>query len=418
VGIIKYIKSLFLICVIFSGAGMLFSAENNPIQVEIILDASGSMYGKINKNYKISIAKNSLSDIARKYSKRGDILLGIRVFGHMNRKCTNSVLEIPIADINIEKILKKIQPLKPKGKTPIAYSLIKSADDFIRSTGGKKIVILITDGIQTCKGNPCAVAEKLEKEGVVTRIHLVGLGMSKDDLKPLRCITKPSGGMVVSVNNKKQMNSALINILDSALDNSAGKKSIDDEHKSAAGKGLKENSEKGSVDSKEIKTVKVEVECVDTKGRVIVTSVVVYESASKKVLFEKGRTERKVLSLVPGIYDIMITDVKTKAQNWIRNFETGRKKIIKHRVIIRRGLLLLTGISSSDNSINTSLEIYLSSSGGLVKKYGGAKMHSVWLAPGTYDIRIKDWYGSMVKWIRKISIKDGDEIKRRIIIDR
>jgi Ca-activated chloride channel homolog len=156
-----------------------------------LLDGSGSMlekWGGPNET-KLSIARSILSRIVDSLRQNTKIDLGLRVYGHQfppgQNNCKDTKLEVGFKAKNHSLIIEKINQIKPKGVTPIAYALQQAAGDFPVQPGYRNILILITDGIESCGGDPCAVSLALQKKGVFLQPYIIGLGMAAE--KSLDC---------------------------------------------------------------------------------------------------------------------------------------------------------------------------------------------------------------------------------------
>ncbi len=188
---------MFVSFFLVAGVRPSFAAENGEIHINLVLDASGSMWEKIDKKTtRIEEAKKALNAILDDLAAKKGISVGLRVYGHRSNKCDDTKLEIPIGPLDAKKMKKFIAGIKPKGKTPIALSLQEAAKDFNPKFTGRKIIVLVTDGLESCGGDPCAVARALAEKGVVSKIHVVGFGMDKKSTEALACISSPSGGML------------------------------------------------------------------------------------------------------------------------------------------------------------------------------------------------------------------------------
>ena len=148
--------------------------------VEIILDASGSMLQKIGSQRRIDIAKQTLVKITSTTIPAGTPF-ALRVFGREVDSCQTD-LDIALAPLDAAAVGAKIGKLEAKNnaKTPIGASLDKVADD-LQSVRGERLVIVLTDGEETCGGDPAASIEKLRKAHPGTRISMVGFAI--DDAK-------------------------------------------------------------------------------------------------------------------------------------------------------------------------------------------------------------------------------------------
>lgn len=181
---------------VFAGPSLV--AQNKVLQripektrILFLLDGSGSMlenWAKPNQP-KVNIARSILTQIVDSLKQNNKLELALRVYGHRSPKeinnCKDTWLEVPFKAKNHDLIIQKIKEIKPKGVTPIAYSLQESAKDFPASPGYRNIIILITDGIESCGGDVCAISRELQKKGVFLRPYIIGLGMKAE--KTLEC---------------------------------------------------------------------------------------------------------------------------------------------------------------------------------------------------------------------------------------
>ncbi|MCX6272025.1 MAG: VWA domain-containing protein [Bacteroidetes bacterium] len=159
-------------------------------RILFVFDASQSMYGRWQSDMKINIAQKLLSNLLDSLMFVDNLELALRVYGHQKpfppQDCDDSKLEVPFSDNNIKKIKHVLKLLVPKGTTPIAYSLEKSAKDFPPCDNCRNIIILITDGLEECSGDPCAVSRALQKQGVILKPFIIGIG--KDFKNAFDCV--------------------------------------------------------------------------------------------------------------------------------------------------------------------------------------------------------------------------------------
>lgn len=117
--------------------------------------------------------------------------IGLRVFGHQSpdavKDCEDSKLEVPIGKNTSNLIKSRLQEIVPKGNTPIAYSLFLAAGDFTKE-GVLNSIILITDGIESCEGDPCASSQALRKKGITLKPFIIGVGLNEADKDNFDCV--------------------------------------------------------------------------------------------------------------------------------------------------------------------------------------------------------------------------------------
>lgn len=164
-----------------------------------VFDDSFSMFGDWQSDKKIVVAKKLMSEFLDSLVKSSgpDIEIALRVYGHQSSlwpgpvNCEDTKLEVGFGTIptNVPKMKKVINGLTPTGTTPIAYSLGRCAYDF-PDNKGRNIVILITDGIEECNGDPCAVSLELQKKGVIIKPFVIGIGLDLNFADAFKCIGK------------------------------------------------------------------------------------------------------------------------------------------------------------------------------------------------------------------------------------
>ncbi len=151
--------------------------------VELILDASGSMLQRVDGTRRIEIARNVLVDLVREHLP-DEGLFALRVFGHKQANQCRTDLEIPLSALDRDRASAQIAAVNAMNlaKTPIADSLAKVPSD-LSGAKGAKTVVLITDGEETCDGDPAQVIKQLRAQGLDVQISIVGFAIEDSELK-------------------------------------------------------------------------------------------------------------------------------------------------------------------------------------------------------------------------------------------
>jgi hypothetical protein len=144
--------------------------------VEIILDASGSMLQRIGAQRRIDIAKQTLMQLTSATIPAGTPF-ALRVFGREVDSCQTD-LEVPLGPLDAAAVGAKIGKLEAKNnaRTPIGESLEKVASD-LQEAKGERLVIVLTDGEETCGGDPAAAIAGLKRAGAAVRVNIVGFAI-------------------------------------------------------------------------------------------------------------------------------------------------------------------------------------------------------------------------------------------------
>lgn len=172
----------------FGGATAAGAAE----RAIIILDGSGSMWAQIDGEARISIARETLAEVLDNVPD--DLELGFMTYGHREKgACDDIELLVEPAAGTADAIREAAKGIAPLGKTPISDAVRLAAED-LKYTEDKATVILITDGIESCEADPCALASELEKSGIDFTTHVVGFGLSDEEGAQVACLAENTGG--------------------------------------------------------------------------------------------------------------------------------------------------------------------------------------------------------------------------------
>ncbi|MBD8893187.1 VWA domain-containing protein [Labrenzia suaedae] len=175
----------------------------------LVFDASGSMWAQLPEGRsRIEVARDVLGDYLR--SRDASRPLGVVAYGH-NRKSDCSDIEViaPVGHQDGRSLSARLSTLNPKGKTPLADSL-KLAASLIPKTAEEADIVLVTDGLETCGLDPCAVAASLAREGIPIRAHVVGFGLTEGEIRQISCIAGNTGGLVLTPQSGKELAEALV----------------------------------------------------------------------------------------------------------------------------------------------------------------------------------------------------------------
>lgn len=166
--------------------------------VALVIDASGSMVAKLpGGQARIDAAKQAIAELAGKLPD--DINVSLRAYGHgspraaKNCKDTELLTGFGVARDRRADIVARSAGLKAQGYTPITYVLGLAADD-LKAQPGKRTIVLVSDGKETCEGDPCVLARKLAQADAALTIHTVGFGVDDQTRRQLQCIARAGRG--------------------------------------------------------------------------------------------------------------------------------------------------------------------------------------------------------------------------------
>ncbi|MDP2388451.1 MAG: VWA domain-containing protein [Bacteroidota bacterium] len=330
---------------------------NATTRILFIFDDSYSMYGNWNTGMKIEIAQKLMSEFLDSLKGTKNLEIALRCYGHQTpfrptRNCEDSKLEVPFAPVETNaKIVKdRINKLAPTGTTPIAYSLEQCAADFPEKNNVRNVVILITDGIEECGGDPCAVSKALQSKNIFLRPFVIGIGLDVKFADVFGCM-----GKFYDVSNEANFKNVLKLVMIEALNQT---------------------------------TVQVNLNNITKKPLETDVTMTFYEQKTGKIKYDyvhtlNHRGNPDTLVLDPGLtYKLVVHTVPNVVKENI-TIEKG-----KHNTIVLDAPQGMLNIQVNGNSPNKNLNFLVKEKGGKgtlnVQNIGKAEKYIV----GKYDVEI------------------------------
>ena len=182
-----------ILLVAWAGSASAQGFSEPKTRILFIFDASNSMNGQWQNGSKMKIASRLLTETLDSLRNVPELELALRVYGHqknylMGQDCEDTELVVPFAEHNGPAIAKALTTIRAQGTTPIAHTLEKTGNDFPRCPECRHIIILITDGIEECDGDPCAVSAALQSRNIIVKPFVIGIGLDPNFAKTFSCI--------------------------------------------------------------------------------------------------------------------------------------------------------------------------------------------------------------------------------------
>lgn len=178
--------------------------------VIFVLDGSGSMWGRIEGRTKIEVAKEIMVRLVDELPP--SVQTGLVAYGHRTKgDCEDIETLTRLGSESREEMKASINAISPKGKTPITQSLTLATEQ-LKQNEGDSTVVLISDGKETCGGDPCAVVRELLEHGVKATVHVVGFDVSPEEREQLMCIAEAGNGRYFPADNASELNEALAEV--------------------------------------------------------------------------------------------------------------------------------------------------------------------------------------------------------------
>ena len=194
---------LGLVLMLSLGAGGARAADD----VMVIFDGSNSMWGQIDGTAKIEIARDAMSELIGAWDEGTNV--GLMAYGHRREAdCSDIETIIRPGPMDKDAFMSKVEAIVPRGKTPLT-SAIEKAAEALAYRDNPATVVVISDGIESCNRDPCALAGQLERSGVRFTAHVIGFGLgSEEEQKGLACIAEQTGGRFLTAENAGELRDA------------------------------------------------------------------------------------------------------------------------------------------------------------------------------------------------------------------
>jgi hypothetical protein len=196
----------------------------NTVNVELILDSSGSMAEvDATGQSRIDAAKQVLNSVIDQLPEREGVNVGFRVYGHEGNNteagkaesCDSTELKVPVEGVDKDALRSQVGTYQPVGWTPIALSLRESEQDFPAAASNVvNAVVLVTDGLETCGGDPCSASRALKNGDSAITTHVIGFALAEEEQANLQCIVDESGGLLLGAGNAEELSAALFQVLE------------------------------------------------------------------------------------------------------------------------------------------------------------------------------------------------------------
>jgi len=198
------------------------NAEVRPCTEDamIVFDASGSMSGdgwgygsesagSVPRIDKVRTAMREILPSVTRFRRVGLITYGSGAWN----QCTIR-LDLRPTPNAADRIMAAIDALRPAGRTPLTQAVAQAADvlDFRHKPG---LIVVLTDGEETCGGSPCDTSEKLHAEANQLTINVIGLRvknyawMGDQGIIDAKCLAEKNGGQYVPVDTLAGLREAL-----------------------------------------------------------------------------------------------------------------------------------------------------------------------------------------------------------------
>lgn len=426
----------------------LVAAQTN---VDIILDASGSMRAPFaaTARSKFDTVRDALYDAVYEMGEELSDFprnVAIRTFGARHpasdNNCEDSEALVKMGTPDLGGIRRMLDGMAAQGTSPIALAIKQATGDF---PGGAadRVIVLIADGADNCRGDPCAAADQMQRGPNKTIINVVGFDISPADRDQLSCIAKKGGGQFFLARNENELRATLDEAINSTTPYNlklaakagatplpfsvtvykAGKSEVVRHDKSYGTKLIRlepgsfdilveyAESPEGRKPSKMLKgveilaTTKVEqsinfdlgeitLSAVDNDGKLVPARFAITEAKTAQPIAEvESGYDANSFFMTPGTYDITADLVEERVEDFVlseKDVEIKAGEAIDKPFLFQKGTLALRGMTTQKVAIPFLFQAFKAARPDMLIASGAfpATGGSVQLAPGVYDLLV------------------------------
>jgi|GEM_PF-6101353 len=367
-------------------------------QVLFILSGSGSMGMHTDGTAKLDLAKKTVAELMEGFKRKPALKTGLRLYGHNEKSCDDTELAVPPADNSQEQISYKAGNLAPRGYSPLSKAMLAAEGDFDKTAPGPKEIVIISDGKDSCAGDPCAAAKTLKANGIVTKVHAIGFGSRPEELRKMECLAKPFAGVTVNYDNAAKLlfqyyqipapaqpapvareNTTTTTVVTQT--GAASSVTVITQTRSQETAPAPQPAQKTPLK----KDARIAITVKDSAGNVVKTSLSGTDTNGDTAFKEQEGDYR--LELEPGRWDFTITEAETGGKQTLSAMlESGATK--EKEIIFTKSYLTVEPTDSAGRHFNAEIVILRSGTPEVVKTQTLTGPAKFILPAGTYDIAV------------------------------
>lgn len=189
------------------------TTKQKKMNIVVLMDASGSMKGEIAGQTKMDLAKGAIAKFVEQIPV--DANVSLIAYGHVGSSsesdkiasCSAVESMYPLAAYQAEKFHDSLNSFEAKGWTPLAGAMHK-AEEILQAYPAEEymnLVYMVSDGIETCDGNPVAAAKQLQSQNIKAKVNIIGFDVDNEGQQQLKQVADSGGGEYVTVNDPTEL---------------------------------------------------------------------------------------------------------------------------------------------------------------------------------------------------------------------
>lgn len=186
-----------------------------PARVIVAVDASGSMAGRVSSRQKLDLAKAAAAAFVEELPETAEA--GLLVFGQAgNNRADGKAQSCAAVDLPVQMtreraaLVRSVSTIRPVGWTPLAAAL-QRAEALLAANGrpGEQVIYVVSDGQETCGGDPVAVARSINQGATKAIINIIGFAVPSGEAASLQAVAAAGGGSFVNAGTDREVDATV-----------------------------------------------------------------------------------------------------------------------------------------------------------------------------------------------------------------
>ncbi|MEH7180334.1 vWA domain-containing protein [Neobacillus vireti] len=194
-----------------SEGGKEITAANKAI---ILLDASSSMLLQADGKLKMDIAKDAVKSFAQTIGQSNEVSLV--VYGHKGSESDKDKFEscsaieeiYPMGNYSKQNFHAAVDSFESKGWTPLAGAIQKAADMSSSYLEGTTIYI-VSDGAETCDGDPIQASKDLVAKNSNNTVNIIGFDVDGKTENQLKAVAEAGNGEYFKADSSEELKNTI-----------------------------------------------------------------------------------------------------------------------------------------------------------------------------------------------------------------
>ncbi|MFC5605086.1 vWA domain-containing protein [Sporosarcina koreensis] len=184
--------------------------ETKQLNISVLIDASGSMKAYVDGEQMMALAKDAVKRFGAGLPEES--IVSLRVYGHegtgstadKGMSCASNELFYSPDFYEENSFNEALSQFDAAGWTPLAAAIKAGGEDLrvMASATTQNMIFVVSDGVETCGGNPVEEAKKLANFDLKAEVNVLGFNLDSEGQKQLKKVAEEGNGKYANVRSR------------------------------------------------------------------------------------------------------------------------------------------------------------------------------------------------------------------------